>query len=229
VDPISTAPAGTPLTITGTAGDPGTGASGVASVAITITGPGPTVNGNATNTGTNFSTWSFTYTPTVAQAGNNSLVAKATDNAGNFKNSAAVNFTVTAIVNTTTTVTSSSNPSVYGTAVTLTAKVHPSTGATAPTGSVTFTIDGTPGSAVALGPCSPPSGADACATTSTSTLTVAASPHSVSASYTHTGNFSDSSGSLSGGQTVSPAPLTASIIGNPSRPYNGNTDATLTP
>src|SRR6266568_487550 len=212
VDPISTATAGTPLTITGTAGDPGTGASGVASVFVTITGPGPTVTGNATNTGTNFSTWSFTYTPTTAQAGSNSVVAKATDNAGNFNNSAPVNFTITSTVNTTTTVTSSLNPSTYGNNVTFTADVHAASGSTTPTGSVTFTIDGTPGAPLALGACSPPSTTDACGSTSTSSLTVNGGvAHTVSATYTPTGNFNGSSGSLAGGQLVNKANATVVV------------------
>jgi Bacterial Ig-like domain (group 3)/Bacterial Ig-like domain/Galactose oxidase, central domain len=225
VDPVSGASAGTPLTITGTAGDPGTGASGVASVFVTITGPGPTVTGNATNTGTNFSTWSFTYTPLAAQAGSNTVVAKATDNAGNFKNSAPVNFTITSIVNTTTTLSSTLNPSTYGDNVTFTANVHAASGATAPTGTITFTIDGTLGAPLALGACSPLSVTDACASTSTSSLTVNGGvAHTISASYAHTGNFNDSSGSLSGGQKVNPAPLTVTA-GSYSSVYDGSSHA----
>src|SRR5207237_3045148 len=44
---------------------------------------------------------------------------------------------------TTTTATSSANPSTFGQPVTFTAKVCPSTGTTAPTGSVQFVVDGT--------------------------------------------------------------------------------------
>src|SRR5439155_11945056 len=47
-----------------------------------------------------------------------------------------------AIVATTTTVSSSSNPSTYGQSVTFTATVAPASGSTTPTGSVVFTIDG---------------------------------------------------------------------------------------
>src|SRR5205814_4733244 len=53
--------------------------------------------------------------------------------------------------------------------------------------------------------------------------------HSVSASYVHTGAFQDSSGSLASGQNVNPKSLTASIIGNPTKTYDGTTSATLAP
>ena len=83
--------------------------------------------------------------------------------------------------------------------------MHASTGTTAPTGSVVFTIDGTPGAPISLGACTPVVTGNACASTSTSTLTVSGSPHSVSATYTPTGTFTTSSGSLSPGQTVNKA------------------------
>jgi len=95
VDPVADGIVGSPITLTGTASDPSATASGVASVQVTITKPdSTTVGGSATNTDTNFSTWSFSFTPD--QAGNYSVVAKATDNAGNFKNSSAVSFFVVA-------------------------------------------------------------------------------------------------------------------------------------
>jgi Bacterial Ig-like domain (group 3)/YDG domain/Galactose oxidase, central domain len=134
-------------------------------------------------------------------------------------------------VNTTTTVTSSSpsNTSTYGDNVTFTAKVTAASGTVDPTGTVTFTIDGNAGSAIPLGACSPAVAGTACAQTSTSTLSHNGGvAHIVSAAYTHTGNFVDSNGSLTGGQTVNRKTLTAEIIGDPTRPYNGNTNATLT-
>jgi Bacterial Ig-like domain (group 3)/YDG domain/Galactose oxidase, central domain/Kelch motif len=130
-----------------------------------------------------------------------------------------------ATVNTTTTVTSSPNPSTYGDNVTFTATVQAASGSNAPTGTVQFDIAGI--GAVAGTPGSTTSTA-ATWTYTTSALTVSGSPHSVQANYTHTGNFNDSDGSLSGGQSVNKKTLTASIINDPTKPYDGNTNATLT-
>ena len=121
-------------------------------------------------------------------------------------------FTITsANVGTSTTVTSSVNPSVFGQSITFTAKAQAASGTTDPTGTVTFTVDGSPGAPIALGLCSPAVAGTACASTSTSSLTVSSSPHSVSAQYNHTGNFNDSNGSLSGGQTVNQADTTTVV------------------
>src|SRR5205823_11385837 len=94
---------------------------------------------------------------------------------------------------TSTTVTSSLNPSNYGDSVTFTATV---TSASTPTGSVNFVIDG--GSSIAGTP-GTTSSTTATWTYTTSTLTVTGSPHTISASFVHTGAFQDSNGSLSGG------------------------------
>jgi hypothetical protein len=95
VNTIASGTVGTPMTITGTATDPGTNPSGVASVSVAITGTG-TANLTATNTGTNFSTWSASFTPSVA--GNYTATAAAKDNANNSGNSAGRNFTVNPVV-----------------------------------------------------------------------------------------------------------------------------------
>ena len=101
---------------------------------------------------------------------------------------------------TSTTVTSSVNPSIFGQSVTFTATVANTSGDTAtPTGSVQFSVDGAPfGAAVLLSG----SGTAATATSgATATLTVSGSPHTINAVYTNTnGGFSGSSGTLS--QTV---------------------------
>lgn len=94
INPIADGPVGSTFIITGTSSDlPVAAGYGVASVDVSISGPGP-VSGPATNTGTNFSTWSFSYTPTAAQAGSHTVTAKATDTAGNFTNASPVSFTV---------------------------------------------------------------------------------------------------------------------------------------
>ena len=85
-------------------------------------------------------------------------------------------------------VESDNNPSVFGENVTFTATV--SSGAGVPTGSVLFTVDGTPQvSATPL--------VNGVASLSTSALSVAGSPHTVTADYTSdTGDWSPSSGSV---------------------------------
>jgi YDG domain/MBG domain (YGX type)/Kelch motif/Galactose oxidase, central domain len=130
-----------------------------------------------------------------------------------------------ATVNTTTAVTSSANPSVYGQSVTFTATVTPVSGGNAPTGTVQFVVGGSNfGAPVSLAPCNP--SPNACATSaSISTLTVSGSPHSVSANYTPTGNFNNSSGSLSGSQTVTAKSVTATFTAN-NKVYDGTTTAT---
>jgi hypothetical protein len=97
---------------------------------------------------------------------------------------------------TTTSVSSSANPSTPGQNVTFTATVAVTApGAGTPTGTVQFAVDGNNlGGAVAL------SGNTAQA--STSTITVAGSPHTVTATYSGDVNFAGSNGSLPGGQTV---------------------------
>ena len=112
---------------------------------------------------------------------------------------------------TTTGVSSSSVSSVFGTSVTFTATVAPvAPGAGTPTGTVQFAVDGsnfgTPVTLVAGVATSP----------ATSTLNVG--NHPVTANYTATGSFTSSSGTLPGGQTVTPAPTTTAVAAsvNPS-------------
>jgi len=112
---------------------------------------------------------------------------------------------------TTTAVASSSNPSVFGQAVMFTATVtNSSAGSTAqPTGSVQFVVDGVNfGSPVVL------TGASSNSSTATSqvtaTLSIAGSPHAVTANYVNAdGNFSNSFNALS--QVVSQAATTTTV------------------
>ncbi len=102
-------------------------------------------------------------------------------------------------VSTTTAVSSSVNPSTYGGSVSFTATITPS-GAT---GSVQFVVDG-----VNFGASVPVSGGTATSGT-TSSLTVG--NHPVTANFVGTGAYTDSSGTLSGGQTVNMANQTISF------------------
>lgn len=140
------------------------------------------------------------------------------------------NFTLTpSAIATTTTVSSSANPSVFGQPVSFTATVTPASGSTVPTGTIQFVVDGSNfGAPVTLSACSP--SPNACATSgSTSTLTVNGSSHSVTANYTATGSFTGGSGSLSGGQTVNKANTSSTVVSslNPS-PYGQSVTFTAT-
>src|SRR6202008_421471 len=111
---------------------------------------------------------------------------------------------------TTTTVTSSVNPSVFGQSVTFTATVAPvAPGAGTPTGTVTFLDGGSPiGSGVISG---------GIATFATSVLAVGS--HTITTNYGGDGNFNGSTGSLTGNpQVVNKAGTTTAVTSslNPS-------------
>ena len=117
---------------------------------------------------------------------------------------------------TSTTVTSSANPSIFGQSVTFSAMVtNTGTSTATPTGSVQFFVDGAAfGGAVPLSGSGPVAAAIGGAT---ATLSVSGSPHTIKAVYTNTdGGFSGSSGTLS--QTVNPAPTSTTVTSsaNPS-------------
>src|SRR5262249_13308798 len=97
------------------------------------------------------------------------------------------------------------NPSVPGQPVTFTAAVSTTSGLPAPTGTVTFFIDG-----VQQVPDANLSGGKA--TLQVSTLGVSATPHTVSATYNSDGNYTTASGSLTGGQTVNQAATKTQLV-----------------
>ena len=124
---------------------------------------------------------------------------------------------------TTTTVTSSLNPSVYNDSVTFTATVTRTSGSGTPTGSVNFSIAGI---GTVAGTAGGTTANTATWTYTTSALT--AGNHSVSAAFTHTGSFQDSSGTLPGGQTVNKATPTATLsVTNSPVTYNGSPQSAI--
>jgi trimeric autotransporter adhesin len=137
-------------------------------------------------------------------------------------------YTVNKSVATTTTVSSSNNSPTYGTSVTFTAVVSPNSGTTTPTGTISFSIDG--GVSVPGTNATCPGGSPAnsfCAIYSTSSLTSTnGTPHTVSASFAHSGIFLDSSGALSGGQTVNQKTLTVTSVTASNKVYDGTNTAT---
>jgi hypothetical protein len=148
-----------------------------------------------------FSNGSWSGQVTVNKAGSDLITATDGSHSGTSNS-----FTV--IAATTTTVTSSANPSVFGQSVTFTAAVtSPVAGLGTPTGTVQFSIDGTKvGSPVPLD-------RNGKATYTTSSLTVTnGTNHTVSAAFTSTSSsFANSSGSLSGGQEVDKAATSTAL------------------
>src|SRR5579864_1328950 len=164
-------------------------------------------------------TFSVDVTGTTAGVKLNTTGAISSTEGGTGTTSNTASLTVTPAT-TSTTVTSSSNPLVFGQSVTFTATVtDTSAGSTAqPTGSVQFVVDGVNfGAPVAL------AGASSTSSTATSgataTLSVAGSPHSVTANYVNAdGNFINSNGAVAGGQTINLAITNTAVLSssNPS-------------
>src|SRR6202008_81110 len=136
-----------------------------------------------------------TFTTSALTTGNHTLTTSYGGD-GNFNGSTGSltgNPQVINKANTSTTVTSSVNPSVFGQSVTFTATVSPvAPGAGTPTGTVTF-LDG--GSPIGTGTLS-----SGIATFTTSALPVG--NHTITTSYGGDGNFNGSTGSLTGNPQV---------------------------
>ncbi|MGB7957381.1 MAG: YDG domain-containing protein [Minisyncoccia bacterium] len=133
--------------------------------------------------------------------------------------SAAQTFTVTQIP-TATTVNSSATSSIYGSSVTFTATVTPSAGGP-PSGTVTFKDGATTIGMGTLNGANP-----GVATFSTSTLSVAGSPHSITAVYGGDSNFFGST-SASISQIITTKTLTVTGITAQNKVYDASTTATL--
>ena len=146
-------------------------------------------------------------TGTASGVLNNSVQATSTE--GGAGNTASANLTVNK-ADTTTTVISSANPSVFGQSVTFTATVSASgPGSGTPTGTVTFLDNGTSiGSGTLIG---------GVATLTTTALAV--SSHPITTNYPGDGSFNSSTGSLTGNpQVVNKAAATTAVLSsvNPS-------------
>jgi uncharacterized repeat protein (TIGR01451 family) len=123
---------------------------------------------------------------------------------------------------TTTSLSSSASPSIYGQPVSFTATVTPTDGG----GTVAFYADG---STAPISGCATQSLTQASASTYTATCTtssLAAGSHAISAAYSGDSAYPASSGTLAGGQTVSPAPLAAQVVG--AQTYGGSPAFTIT-
>src|SRR5205807_325282 len=117
------------------------------------------------------------------------------------------------VADSTVTLASSANPSVYGQIITITATVAAKApGAGTPTGQLTFTVDSTPQAPVAL---------DGSGKATFTTFSFTAGMHSISASYATDGNFKSST-SATLVQTVNKDDTTtATVSGSPSNSVYG--------
>jgi hypothetical protein len=135
---------------------------------------------------------------------------------------------ITPSVGTTTAVSTSQATVTYGTAVTFTATVTAAAGT--PTGAVEF-FDDTMGIDLGIGTLLGTIGTSATwtFTTAPTQLKVNVSPaaHAIRAAYTATAQFLGSSGTLGGGERITPAPLTVGGITAVNKVYDRTTAATL--
>ena len=155
-----------------------------------------------------------TYSTASLAAGSHTITANFTGTSG-FGNSSGTSVQVVNALATATTAAATPNPSTFGQSVTITAMVS-STGGT-PTGTVTF-MDGstTLASNVAVN-------GSGLATYTTTTLSVGS--HTITANFTGTGGFGNSSGTVS--QTVNVAVTTTAVAATPN-PSTFGQSVTLT-
>jgi hypothetical protein len=120
---------------------------------------------------------------------------------------------------TTTTVTSSANPSVFGQTVTFTATIHAQgQGSDTPTGTVQFRVDGSnAGSPVNV------SSSGGSTTAAYQITSLAMGTHTVTSIYSGDSSFAGSNGSLSGGQVVRKASTHTSVVSSANPSLSGQT------
>jgi hypothetical protein len=188
-----------PISVTGTTGTTATPtfspAAGTYATAQSVTISDSTVGASIffTTDGTPPSTSSTKFTTAIAVSSTETIKAIATATGLAPSAIASATYTIQPVIGTTTTLASSANPQVVGQNVTFTATVKPVSGSGVPTGSVTFTVNGTAQTPVTLNAGS--------ASFSTNQLPVGTIP--VSAVYSGDANFSTSTGTFS--ETISPA------------------------
>jgi autotransporter-associated beta strand protein len=156
------------------------------------------------------------YFGTTQKAAGTWAASGATHNNAAFTGSGVLYVTTGPASSTVLSLTSGSNPSTYGNALTFTATV---TG-NSPGGTVQLQVDG-----LAVG--SPVTLVGGSAPLVTSTLTVSGSPHQITAAYSGDDNNNPSSPASALSQMVTPATLTVTGIGANNKTYDGNTNATL--
>ena len=207
---------GQSVTFTATIGvvPPGAGTP-TGTVQFTIDNGSP-VTANVTTAG---GVTTATFTPSTLSVGTHTITATYSGVANFALSTATLTQTVSTKPATSTVVSSSINPSVFGQGVTFTATVSPSGGSGTPTGTVQFVIDGT-----ALG--SPVSLTGGVAT-STAISTLSLASHNIQATYSGDSTFAGGIGTLT--QTVGKA-STSTVLTSSSSPsvYGQNVTFTAT-
>ncbi len=155
------------------------------------------------------------YTVSDGTGGNNYIVTALPSSAGVIFNGISA---------TTTGLTSSQSPVVYGTPVTITIMVTATSGANSPVGTVEVFGNGTD-----LGAATLQSSSGLISTWTFTTLpkslnATAAGGNTITAAFTGNSNFSNSSGTLAGGQSVNPRPLTITATTN-TKTYDSTSSA----
>ena len=168
-----------------------------------------------------------TIDPGTLQTGTHGMQAnyQPTGNFGSSVGSVIQQVIADGVTGTTTTLISSQNPSASGQSVTFTATVSADSGTTAPTGTVSFLVDGTTASTPTLQTV----GGLQQATFTTSSLTVAPNGHNITAIYNLNGgnaSFAESSASLT--QTVTNGTPTTIAVASSVNPSTANQSVTLT-
>ena len=151
-----------------------------------------------------------TFSTNTLPVGSLPVSAQFTPTAGNCAASSGTGANHIVKSDTTTTLVSSLDPSVYGTNVTFTATVTPTSGGGTPTGNVTFTVDGTP---------QPPAPLDASGQATFTTSSLAAGSRTIGATY-NGGTIHNSSGAFPITQIVYQVITTTALTSsqNPSIP-----------
>lgn len=201
---------GQAVTMTATVAAADNGA-GIPTGSVTFTDGGNTLGTvPVDNTGT------ATLNSSSFSVGSHGITASFTGTNG-WSNSASTPSTQQVNDGTTTAVAGAPNPATFGSSVQFTATITAAdNGAGIPTGSVVFTIDGTAGSAVTVD-------GTGKATYSTSSLSVGS--HTVSAAFTGTGGWQNSSGS-GGNESVTDG--TSTSVGSSPNPSNYSQSVTFT-
>ena len=202
----------------------------IAPGAGTATGTVTFTDGAATLTSTSLTGGHATFNTAGLAVGTHSLTATYAGD-GNFKSSAGSFSQTVNQAATTTTVTSSANPSVFGQKVSFTATVCPLPPSTAPTqlpsGTVSFTADGasTPFDTQTIVPTAASPGCQSATSAPNGSFSVAT--HAITVAYQGDADFLGSSTALTGGQVVNKAP-TATALGTAPNPSFFGDGVTLT-
>lgn len=202
----------------------------VAPGAGTPTGTLTFSDGAATLTSTSLTGGQATFTSAGLSVGSHNVTATYNGD-GDFKSSSASFSQTVNQAPTSTSVTSSANPTVFGQKVSFTATVCPLPPSAAPTqlpsGTVTITADGasTPFDTQTISTTSAPPGCQSATTVPVGSFSVAT--HAIAVAYQGDANFLASSTTLAGGQVVNKAPTATALVSAPNPSLFGDA-ATLT-